>query len=80
MTMPFKYINQLVSGKWTPLEEKWLKKVKQIFRQAETNFIRSIRLVWCLGDIDVDSVFRQTTSKENLYQLISNIGIFEVTD
>jgi hypothetical protein len=42
MTMPFKYINQLVSGKWTPLEEKWLKKVKQLLRQAETNSIRSI--------------------------------------
>ncbi len=55
----------MVSGKWTPLEEKWLKKVKQILRQAETNLIRSIRLVRYLGDIDVDSVFWQTTSKEN---------------
>jgi hypothetical protein len=65
MTMPFKYPNQLVSGKGTPLEEKWLQKVKQILRQAETNLIRSIRLVRCLGDIDVDSVFWQTTSQEN---------------
>ncbi len=47
MTLPFKSINQLVIGKWTPLEEKWLKKVKQILRQAETNLIRSIQLVRC---------------------------------
>ena len=65
MTLPFKYVNQLERGKWTPLEEKWLKKVKQTLRQAETNSIRSIQLVRCLGDIDVDSVFWQTTSKEN---------------
>jgi hypothetical protein len=42
MTLPFKYVNQLERGKWTPLEEKWLKKVKQTLRQAETNSIRSI--------------------------------------
>ena len=65
MTLPFKYVNQLERGKWTPLEEKWLKKVKQTLRQAETNSIRSIRLVRCLGDINVDSVFWQSTPKEN---------------
>jgi hypothetical protein len=42
MTLPFKYVNQLEREKWTPLEEKWLKKVKQTLRQAETNSIRSI--------------------------------------
>jgi hypothetical protein len=42
MTLPFKYVNQLERRKWTPLEEKWLKKVQQTLRQAETNLIRSI--------------------------------------
>jgi hypothetical protein len=52
MTLPFKYVNQLERGKWTPLEEKWLKKIKQTLRQAETNPIRSIQLVRCLGDMN----------------------------
>jgi hypothetical protein len=76
MTLPFKYVNQLERGKLTPLEEKWLKKIKQTLRQAETSSIRSIQLVRCLGDINVDSVFWQSTPVEN--PLFSSQFVYQI--
>ncbi len=58
------------------LEEKWLKKVKQILRQAETNLIRSIQLLRCLGDINVGSVFWQSKPKEN--PLFSSQFVYQI--
>ncbi len=75
MTLPFRYVNQLERGKGTPLGEKWLKKVKQTLRQAETKLVRSI-LVWCLGDVNVNSVFWQSTPKEN--QIFSSQFMYQI--
>jgi hypothetical protein len=36
MTMPFNYINQLKSGKWTPLEKKSLKTSRNKFDENYT--------------------------------------------
>jgi hypothetical protein len=44
-----KYVNELELGKWTPLEEKWLKKVKQSLKQAETNNIKTHLIGTVLG-------------------------------
>jgi hypothetical protein len=44
-SMPFDFVNGLKDGKWTKLENKWLKDVKKTLKQAVSNSIKDVAFV-----------------------------------
>ena len=38
--MPFNLVNGLIDGKWTKLDNKWLKDFKKILKQAASNLVK----------------------------------------
>ena len=43
--MPFDLVNGLVDGKWTNLDNKWLKDVKKTLKQAQSNSVKDVVFV-----------------------------------
>jgi len=43
--MPYDFVNSLIDGKWTKLDNKWLTDVKKTLKQAESNSIKDMKLV-----------------------------------
>jgi hypothetical protein len=43
--MPFDFVNGLKDGKWTKLDNKWLKDVKKTLKQAGSNSIKDVVFV-----------------------------------
>jgi hypothetical protein len=58
--MPFNFVNGLVDGKWTILDNTWLKDVKKTLKQAQSNLAK-------------DVVFVRTIMKEDITGLDSNL-------
>jgi hypothetical protein len=40
--MPFNFVNGLVDGKWTILDNKWLKDVKKTLKKAQSHSVKDI--------------------------------------
>ena len=59
-SMPFDFVNGLVDGKWTKLDNKWLKDVKKILKQAASNSMK-------------DTVFVRTIMKDDTTGTESNL-------
>ncbi len=45
LSMPYQFVANLEPGKFTPLDNRWLKNLKKFFKKVKLNSIKQIRLV-----------------------------------
>jgi hypothetical protein len=71
-SMPFDFVNGLKDGKWTKLDNKWLKDVKKTLKQAGSNSIKDVVFVRTIMKSDT------TFTESNLLNKDDN-HIYQVT-
>ena len=71
-SMPFDFVNGLKDGKWTKLDNKWLKDVKKTLKQAGSNSIKDVVFVRAIMKSDM------TFTESNLFNKDDN-HIYQVT-
>ena len=70
-SMPFHFINGLVDGKWTNLDNKWLKDVKKILKQAASNSVKDVVFVHTIMKDDTTGTESNllNNNKDHIYQV-----------
>ena len=70
-SMPFNFVNGLVDGKWTKLDNKWLKDVKKILKQAQSNSVKDIVFVRTImkDDMTGSDLNLINNDKDHIYQV-----------
>ena len=70
-SMPFDFVNGLVDGKWTKLDNKWLKDVKKILKQAQSNSVKDIVFVRTIMKDDTTGMESNlfNNNKDHIYQV-----------
>jgi hypothetical protein len=70
-SMPFDFVNGLKDGKWTKLDNKWLKDVKKTLKQAVSNSIKDVVLVRTIMKVDTTWMESNLFNKDvdNIYQV-----------
>ncbi len=70
-SMPFNFVNGLVDGKWTNLDNKWLKDVKYTLKQAQSNSVKDIVFVRTImkDDMTGSDLNLINNDKEHIYQV-----------
>ncbi len=72
--MPFNFVNSLKDGKWTTLDNKWLKDVKKSLKQAVSNPIKDVTFVHTIMKDDTTGMKSNLFNKDNdhIYQVTMN--------
>ena len=71
-SMPFNFVNGLVDGKkWTKLDNKWLKEVKKILKQAQSNSVKDVVFVRTIMKDDTTGTESNlfNNKKDHIYQV-----------
>jgi hypothetical protein len=69
--MPFNLVNGLIDGKWTNLENKWLKDVKKTLKQAQSNSVKDLVFVRTIMKDDMTGTELNwfNNDKDHIYQV-----------
>jgi hypothetical protein len=74
LSMPYQFVANLEPGRFTPLETRWFKNVKKIYKKAKLNSIKQIRLVrLSMTNYVVNQTMTFKNSNENvIYEAITD--------
>ena len=71
-SMPFDFVNGLIDRKWTKLDNKWLKDIKKILKQAASNSVKDVVFVHTIMKDDMtgtESNLFNNNIKDHIYQV-----------